>query len=808
MIFKHAHMKRLFLLGVILVCACTGFTQTVTIRDEVSFQPLELVTLHAPDLTLFATSNALGEVDISAFKHLDTVVVHTLGYETRYLSYEQLRQADPALYLRPSTISLDQFVISATRWKQPNKVVPQRVTTISAKDVILQNPQTAADLLGTSGEVFIQKSQQGGGSPMIRGFSTNRLLLSVDGVRMNTAIFRSGNLQNVISLDPFALEQTEVLFGPGSVMYGSDAIGGVLSFHTLTPKLGNGSKPKVSGSATARYASANNERTGHFHINLGWKRWALVTSFTQTDFDDLRMGRNGPDEYLRTEYVERIDTVDVVVANDDPLIQRPTAYSQTNLMQKVRFKPNEKWDVTYGFHYSTTTDYSRYDRHIRYRNGEPRSARWDYGPQVWMMNNLSIEHHGSTPFYDELQLRIAHQWFEESRIDRDFNDPEERTRLETVHAYSFNLDLEKEITLNQKLFYGIEGVYDDILSEGTVRDIETGVAQPGAPRYPTASWASYAAFATYVWTISKRWTWQLGARYNQFATRATFSPDFFNFPVEEADLNYGSPSGSTGLLFRPTDRWEVSVQASTGFRAPNIDDIGKVFDSEPGAVVVPNPNLEAEYAYNAEVNVAKLFGSWLKIDAAAYYTWLEDALVRRDFTLNGQDSIVYDGELSQVQAIQNAANAYVWGVQAGIEMKLPAGFGLSSRFNYQQGEEELDDGSTSPSRHVAPWFGATHVTYSMQGLLLDFYAVYNGEISYDDLAVGEQEKDFLYARDGNGNPYSPGWYTLNFKALYQLNTHFSISAGVENLTDQRYRPYSSGIAAAGRNVVLAMKANF
>src|SRR5690606_22275722 len=98
-------------------------------------------------------------------------------------------------------------------------------------------PQTAADMLAGSGEVFVQKSQLGGGSPMIRGFATNRLLYAVDGVRMNTAIFRAGNLQNVINLDPFATESVEVIFGPGSVMYGRDAIGGVMSFQTLMPRL-------------------------------------------------------------------------------------------------------------------------------------------------------------------------------------------------------------------------------------------------------------------------------------------------------------------------------------------------------------------------------------------------------------------------------------------------------------------------------------------------------------------------------------------------------------------------------------------
>jgi hemoglobin/transferrin/lactoferrin receptor protein len=98
------------------------------------------------------------------------------------------------------------------------------------------NPQTSADLLANSGHVFVQKSQLGGGSPMIRGFSTNRVLITVDGIRLNNAIFRGGNVHNVISINPFNIEKTEIILGSGSVIYGSDAIGGVMNFYTTALK--------------------------------------------------------------------------------------------------------------------------------------------------------------------------------------------------------------------------------------------------------------------------------------------------------------------------------------------------------------------------------------------------------------------------------------------------------------------------------------------------------------------------------------------------------------------------------------------
>ncbi|PIQ49061.1 MAG: TonB-dependent receptor [Cytophagales bacterium CG12_big_fil_rev_8_21_14_0_65_40_12] len=792
-------------------CLFLGFqvsAQVITIKDKNTDEPLELATVTSSTGKLFVLTNIKGQADISAFIDTEIIEIRMLGYGKLITSYSLLSENGFEVLLLPSKFSLDDVVVSATRWNQNKQDIPNKITTIAPRDIQLQNPQTAADLLGNSGEVFIQKSQQGGGSPMIRGFSTNRLLIAVDGVRMNTAIFRSGNLQNVISLDPFATESAEILFGPGSVIYGSDAIGGVMSFQTLSPQLSLTDESLVKGTALARYSSVNNEKTTHFDINVGWKKWALVTSFSNFNYGDLRMGSNGPDDYLRPFYVERQNGADVVIANPDPLVQHPTGYEQTNLMQKVRFKPNANWDLTYGLHYSATSNYSRYDRLIRMRGRLPRSAEWEYGPQIWLMNNLTASHLGKGNLYDKMTVRLAHQFFEESRIDRDFNDSERRSRIEKVNAYSSNLDFEKGLKGSSKLYYGVEAVYNDVDSRGTDEDISTGEIVEGPARYPQSSWASYAFYSSIQHRVSPKMLVQAGARYNYFVLDATFDTRFYPFPFETANISNGALTGSLGFVFNPEKDLTISTNISTGFRAPNIDDAGKVFDSEPGAVVVPNPNLGPEYAYNAEIGIAKVFNSILRVDITGFYTRLENALVRRDFTINGATEIDYDGELSRVQAIQNAAYATVSGIQAGFEFKFDSGFGFASRFNYQHGEEEVDDGTVSPSRHAAPWFGVTRLSYNDQNLRLEFYGMYSGQVTFAQLPLEEQGKDYLYAVDSQGNPYSPAWYTLNFKALYKVYNGLSISGGVENITDQRYRPYSSGIVAGGRNIILSLRVDF
>lgn len=803
---------RILIFLLFLIAPICSFSQTLSIRDWETKKPLEFVTVTDIGSKLQAVTNEKGEVELSNFSRIEKLEIRLIGYRSQSKTYAQLQEENFSIYLYPSVVNLQQAVVSATKWEQTRQEIPSKITTVSKANRELLNPQTAADLLGISGDVFIQKSQQGGGSPMIRGFSTNRLLYSVDGVRMNTAIFRSGNLHNVISLDPFAIESTEVFFGPGSIVYGSDAIGAVMSFQTIKPELMESGKDKIQGSLTLRGNTANNEKTGHIHLKYGGRKWAGVSSFTRYDFGDLRMGSRGPEEFLRPAFVVRAEDTDRLESNPNPLIQVPTGYQQTNLMQKLRYAPNDNWDVQYAFHYSETSDFPRYDRLIRFRpNGTPRSAEWFYGPQIWMMNHLKVSQKSKNKIYDQMTLSISQQRFEESRLDRNFNDPIKRTRIEKVDAFSANLDFLKEWPLKEtKFFYGAELVSNKVNSTGTDQNILTGNINRAASRYPNAAWSSQAVYVNFQQRISSKSLIQSGIRYNRFTLDADFSQnlEFYPLPFSRSKNEEGALNASLGWVYTPRESWIFHANVSTGFRAPNVDDIGKVFDSEPGTVLVPNPNLKAEYAYNLELNVGKILSESIMLDFTTYYTRLDNALVRREATLNGQDSIIYDGELSRVLSLQNAAFVEIIGLQAAIEIKFNASWSFSSKLNIQKGTEETEDGARSPSRHAPPTFGVSRLEYKNTKLRIQLFSEYAGSFSFGQLPLEERGKPELYAIDENGNPFSPSWVTINLAARYQINKMFSLSTGLENITDIRYRTYSSGVAAPGRNFSLSLTANF
>ncbi|MEB8346059.1 TonB-dependent receptor [Flavobacteriaceae bacterium KMM 6898] len=786
--------------------------QEFVILDTDNQEPIPNVAIYNFDKSKTVISDLFGKADLGIFTTNERIIFKHIGYQVKRTSKSLLsRRGNNKVFLTMNAEQLDEVVMSISKWEQQRKDIPQKITSIDARTIAFNSPQTSADLLQNSGKVFVQKSQLGGGSPMIRGFATNRLLIMVDGIRMNNAIFRGGNIQNIISIDPFIIKNTEVIFGPGSVIYGSDAIGGVMNFYTQTPHLAIADSLRVSGNANYRYSTANNENTWHADINYGKKKWGLLTSVSYSNFGDLKMGKNGPESYLRNNYVVPSLDGDQIVINPNPRKQVSSGYEQINIMQKVAYQPNNTWDLDMGLFYSATSDYSRYDRLIRPNKAGDglRSAEWYYGPQKWFMANIQAVQKGKGKFYDGLKITNAYQHFEESRNDRGFQDPILYATAEKVDALSSNIDFENKRMGDFRLYYGGEYVFNKINSNGSQKDIQTNQISGSASRYPDGStWQTLAGYVNVEYKLQPNLTILSGMRYSHVWINADFDTTYYNFPFQEANVSTGALTGSLGFSWLPKPDLQVTWNGSTGFRAPNIDDIGKMFDSEPGAVVVPNPDLQPEYAYNMEVGIQKNFKDKVVLKGAAFYTYLVDALVRRDFQFNGEDEIEYNGEISKVQAIQNAAKAYVYGFEFGMEAVLTENFSLQSNLTITEGIEEEEDGTDSPGRHVAPTFGDVHVIWKNQSFKADMFLAYNGEISNDNLAASEIGKDYIYELDANGNPYSPSWYTLNVRSQYQLSNSLKITASLENITNQRYRPYSSGITATGTNLILGLGYHF
>lgn len=791
-----------------LLQGCFFYGQNITVKDSLTHTPLEAVVIRSSTDQKLSTTNHLGIAKLP--QHMgDTIYLNLDKYKTKYVLTNRLSNTEKnVVYLHSDVFQLGSIITTGTNWKNRSQKSPAHIISLSEKEVHILNQSTTADLLNQTHEVYIQKSQLGGGSPMLRGFATNRLILSVDGVNMNNAIFRSGNIQNVIAIDPFTLKNVEVISGPASVLYGSDAIGGVISFETkeILPT----KEFSLSGDVIARYATSSNEKTMHGDLNFSTPKWASYTSISYSDYGDLKMGKNGPSEYLRPHYVQRINDQDVQIENEDPYVQKFTGYQQKNLMQKLRFQPSQALDFSLTFNFAETSDVPRYDRLLRYEDDDQlKSAEWFYGPQQWLFTNFKTEYTKANFFFDEFKNIISHQYFTESRHDRDFNAINRRNRYERVNVWGWETNFLKRINKKHILQYGADIKFNHINSSANTENIITGNQAPIASRYPDGSkWNQYGVYAKINTELLRGLNLKTGLRYSYVTSASTFTSEFYPLPFENADFQTGALTGIAGIYYKPFRHTVLNVQFSTGFRAPNIDDIGKIFDSEPGNVIIPNPNLKPEYIYSIETGASRSFGNIFYINGLVYYSWLKDALVRRDFTLNGVSTLIYDGELSQIQAIQNASNARVFGGLVQMELNINKEVKLLGKINYTHGEEELDDGTIAPMRHAAPLFGNLGIKYEKNRLQTKLDYEFNGEIKAENMPPSESEKSYLYALNSQGQPYAPAWNVLNFSSQYKLTDNISLQFRVDNILDKLYRPYSSGISASGRNFVLSVRTIF
>lgn len=781
------------------------FPQTITVSDSEGAVPIPDVAILNPSKTILIYSNRSGKAEISAFTSEGMICFQHFSYERICLSISDIKNAGYKVSLTRKLFAIDEFVVSANRWEQSKSEVPNKISSILSPQIRFQNPQTAADLIANSDEVFIQKSQLGGGSPMIRGFATNRILIVVDGVRMNNAIYREGNIQNIISIDPAVIESAEIIFGPGASIYGSDALGGVMDFHTKKALLSTGEKLFIKADAYTRYSSADKEKTGHLDFSIGSGKVAFLSSISYSDFGNLRMGSKGDTTYLRKEYAININGKDTVIANPDKRDQIFSGYNQINTMNKLRFRISDKIDLVLTNHFSELSNVPRYDRLIQYKSGTLRYGDWYYGPQVWMMNNIQLTLSGKTKLYDEARIIAAQQSYKESRHDRSFGKSSVNEQFEKVGIFSFNADLDKKLKdENQLIYYGIEMVYNNIKSDANTRDIITGVITPAGSRYPNGKniYSSISAYIGYKNNLSERLTFNTGLRYNHVTLNSTIADNsYYSFPDTTIYISNGALTGAAGIVYRPEKNFRINFNGSTGFRAPNLDDAGKIFDSAPGVVVVPNPDLKPEYAFNADLGLSKDFGKFLHLEITGFYTYLNDAMVRGDFLFNGEDSIMYKGTLSKVEAMVNTSYANVYGVSVILQANLTNNLMLKSSLNITEGEEK----GGVPLRHSTPIFGATHLVYERPAFKADLYSVYNGAKPFSKMAPSEVEKAYMYATDKDGNPWSPGWYTINFKVSYNISKWFILNGGVENIFDNRYRPYSSGIVSPGRNYIISLR---
>ncbi len=804
--------------------------------------------------------------------HRDMIQFKYTGYTTLDIEFFDIRTAEGIVKIFPGAIVIEEVVVLG-RNEKAEEEIPYEVKRIKTKDIAYQNSQTSADILVNAG-AYIQKSQMGGGSPILRGFEANRVLLVVDGVRMNNAIYRNGHLQNSITIDNSILEQAEVIYGPGALTYGSDALGGVIHYKTRDPKLhlSNNGYYRFTTNAFTRFSTANNEKTLHLDLDYGTDRWGSLTSVTYSDYGDLRSGSKRPegyDDYGKKEFfVLSTEGIDQIFQGD-PDLQRGTAYSQIDALQKIKFQPNDHTSFVLNLQYSTSSDVPRYDALLDTLGSADKLkwAEWYYGPQQRMLASLKTKIEKPSGIFDKAIIIGSFQRLDEDRLKRKFSKTHRTFNLEDVYVYALTGDFNKYLDKDRRntFSYGFEGSYNKIFSQAGRMNAKTGdVIYDELSRYPSggSDMKTYAGYATYNWkSRNKALNINAGGRFTRNEVSFGYNEadaEIIDWPEEYYDgisIPNSAVNWGVGLTYLSKDNWQFKAVTSTAFRAPNLDDLAKVRPKN-GKATVPNPELKPEYSLNYEVTLAKQIGQLNKerkgtsllLSATGFYTELTDAIVRQKGELpDGSGTIIFEDDEYEVQQNFNVGEAFVQGGSGNLEFNWNDRILFRSGINYTKGRRvfnelvERGEGPGAPPPvmmdtllpldHIPPLYGRTSLIFQTEKLRLEGLIQFNGAKSIEDYAVDqvtydEEHRCFMYDPEGladnveyglinqNAGPCEsiyeglPSWITYNVYASYKFSKGFSINLGLENITDIQYRNFASGISAPGRNFSISLRGSF
>ncbi|MAU76460.1 MAG: hypothetical protein CL831_06245 [Crocinitomicaceae bacterium] len=760
-----------------------------------------------------AISDAEGVVLLPYRNPSDTLVFRSMGYEIRMVLPGEI--IGKRLRMDESPVSLEEVQILSN-------IVPDvaddlglhRVTSIGSSAI--ENgvpPGNTAELLQNSGQIHVQQSQQGGGSPVLRGFEANRVLLVVDGVRMNNAIYRSGHLQNIITVDPNTLEQIQVIMGPNSVRFGSDALGGVVHFKTKRPRFrSNPSEASYSGLISAQYRSVNNAYNINAKAEAGGPRWGTVISFSRSEFGDLSMGSwraHGDSTWGLVPFIAtRINGVDSLISNSDPKKQSPTGYTQNDFLHKLRLGiPGGAIETN--VQYSKSSNIPRFDRINDFSGDSLRWAEWNYGPQERLMTAVTWEQYLGLP--GSLHTTFAFQKISESRLKRLFGSAFRTVQEEKVEVLSMSSIWKSSPFRGDgwKFEAGFDGQLNEVESNVEAQHVDgLDLVDPdlgGAivTRYPNAgsNMRTFGAFTSAKRSLGEK-EFHFGLRYSFTSFDARYLPTAsLQLPFTELQSAHGALTGSIAAEI-PLGPTVSSISSlSSGFRHPNIDDAAKVRE-KGGYVLVPNDSLNAEYLYSLDESITwRHPSSGLSVSIAGFVSLWTEIITPVNSTLDGLDSLEIDGEFSRIQRNENSGNAIIRGSTFEVSYPILDHMNFKTSLNFTKGFSL--ESNNPPLAHIPPTFGKTSLAYSKNKWSLEAFALYSGAKQIEDYGPGST--DNIQEALGHG---TPSWWTLNLESQILFNAHLHVQLGVSNIFDLHYKSFASGISAPGRGAYLTLHAIF
>jgi outer membrane receptor protein involved in Fe transport len=746
---------RLFFLVILFAIGVSSFAQVVGRVVDEEGRPLPDAHLRVKGLSGGTVSQRTGHfaLPVPATGQL-TLLVSRVGYATREVDVTLPAMDSMVVQLSPAFLQLaDAVVISATREEKLNQQVAASVTTLSQHDLVTLSPRSTPEALMGSSGVWVQKTNHGGGSPIIRGLVGNQVLLLVDGIRLNNSTYRYGPNQYLSTVSPWLLDRIEVVRGGGSVMYGSDALGGSVQLLSKTPSFSVSNKLMASGKTFGKWMSAGMEKSGGVELNASNAHVAFTGGLSVHDFGDIVAG-------------DRYGTL------------APTGHQEQSVNAKMLVRTKTGEVFTGAYQQTAQHRVPRYDQVVL-----GNYARYEFDPQIRQLAYVRWEKASTVPVVSNIRLTgFWHRAMERIIAQRN-GSVMEKTNTDQTSSIGFTAEATSLITKNWVAQSGIEWYHDYVSSTALERDVQNNEEESVRGSYANGSTAGSLSLFSHHELSVRRLTLAAGGRLSSFATTVS-DPVFGNqslsphAAVFTGSVRYALPSGLSFLGI-----------TNSGFRAPTVDDMSKFGPVEATVFEVPGTSLKPESSFTVESGIRVDRKTWL-FKTVVYRMGLSNLIDRKPALYEGASQV--DGR--NVYQKQNVGQAYVWGVESEGQWQLTKKLLMGGNATYTYGQNKT---ASDPMRRIPPAFGRAYSQWN--GKRFWSRLEWQAAGSQKRLAKGDKSDVRISSRLVDG--VFQGWDTWNLYVGYTIpQLHLNLQVSLQNALDASYRLYASGVDAYGRNL--------
>ncbi|MBI3072273.1 MAG: TonB-dependent receptor [Deltaproteobacteria bacterium] len=620
-------------------------------------------------------------------------------------------------------------------------------------------PRTTPDLVRDEPGVAVQQTTAGQGTPIIRGLMGSAILVLVDGMRLNNAFFRPAPNQFYALVDAYNIESIEMLRGVGSTRYGSDALGGVVSIVTPTPRFKERSWT-MRMRAYEQFASADRSWNSRTSLELGRDGFGAALGFTAQLHDDLRGGRATG-------------------------VMKPSAFSAFAGDAKLFFE-SARHELTLSVQYLQQPSTPRYDALVAgFGQSAPENVVSLFEPNDRLFVHYSHRLSGETRGFREVVFDSSVQFVNDNRrAQKDATSAIERERNASYLAEG-RMRIRSSVAESLEFNWGLDFSSDGVASRKVETNPSSGVETTALARYADgSSMLNGAAFVEATWKPEDAWDFNAGLRFNVFDV---------NIPVADRSLgtrlSRGVLTGGAGVAYQVTRPLALVANVGRAFRAPNVFDLSLIGERPGNRTNIPNPKLGPESVFGVDVGL-KLTGRSVTGELFLFYADYSDKIESRE-----TGDVTTDGR--KIVQSQNVNQVWLSGAEAAVRWRLSAKLTLSASLTFVWGDEKTPTGLVQPASRIPPLGGQVGLSWrpTPRFFIEPFlrYATTQSRLSDRDKT------------DPRINPNgTPGWVTTNLRAGWTLHKRVSARLTIENVIDYDYREHGSGMNAPGLSATLGI----